>query len=97
MSVICPNCEGWGCASCKSEREAAKGGEQGLSPLEVEVEGLRAELTAAREARDVLRALLPRLVAAARDGYGHAKVQRGDCASCDAILDAEALLAGSPS
>lgn len=45
MSVICLGCEGWGCAQCKSEREAAKGGEQGASPLEVELAGLRAEVS----------------------------------------------------
>lgn len=50
--VICLNCEGWGCAQCKSEREAAKGGEQGLSPLEVELAAARAELVNVRAERD---------------------------------------------
>lgn len=54
--VICLNCEAMGspvCHLCRSEREAAAGGEQGLSPLEVEVEGLRAQLAAAQEAHRV--------------------------------------------
>jgi len=48
MSVICLNCEGWTCSQCKSEREAARGGEQGLSPLEIENAGLRTELATAK-------------------------------------------------
>lgn len=49
MSVICLNCEGWGCAQCKSERQAAQGGEQGLSPLEVELAELRPEAAMNRQ------------------------------------------------
>jgi hypothetical protein len=44
MAVICVNCEGWGCAACQYERTAARGGEQGPSALEVELEQLRAEV-----------------------------------------------------
>ena len=44
MSVICLNCDGWGCSQCKNEREAAKGGEQGPYALVVELAGLRAEI-----------------------------------------------------
>lgn len=43
MSVICVHCEGWGCLHCKTERKAAAGGEQGLSPLEIEVAELRTD------------------------------------------------------
>lgn len=41
MNVIC-NCNGMGCLQCRSDRAAAAGGEQGSSPLELEVEGWRA-------------------------------------------------------
>lgn len=64
--MICLNCEGWGCAQCKSERDAAKGGEQGLSPLEIEVAQLRADHDAwqkrALKAEDDLTLLAAELV-----------------------------------
>jgi len=50
--VICINCEGWGCIQCTYDRQAAKGGEQGPNPLEVQVETLRAELETVRGERD---------------------------------------------
>jgi hypothetical protein len=52
LSVICLNCEGWGCTQCRDERDASKGGEQGLSPLEIENDRLRAQLEEAQRERD---------------------------------------------
>lgn len=52
MSVICLSCDGWGCESCRLEREAAQGGEQGLTASELEVEQLRAALMVAKAERD---------------------------------------------
>lgn len=54
MAVICLNCDGWGCAQCKNEREAAQGGEQGPNALEVELAGLRVQLAEVTADRDRL-------------------------------------------
>ena len=43
MAVICLNCEGWDCAQCKLEREAAAGGEQGPTAEDLELVALRHE------------------------------------------------------
>lgn len=46
MSVICLQCDGWGCTRCVLERAEAAGGEQGPTAEELELQQLRAELTA---------------------------------------------------
>jgi chromosome segregation ATPase len=43
MAVICLNCEGWGCAQCKLERQAAAGGEQGPTAEDLDLIALRHE------------------------------------------------------
>lgn len=47
--VKCLNCDGWGCRECANEREAAKGGEQGPTALELQVEHLRGEVKRCRD------------------------------------------------
>lgn len=47
--TACINCEGWGCAQCAHEREAARGGEQGPTALELQVEHLRSEVKRCRD------------------------------------------------
>jgi hypothetical protein len=44
MSVICINCEGWGCMQCSYDRAAAAGGEQGLTADELKLQQLRTDL-----------------------------------------------------
>lgn len=48
MNIACLNCEGWGCAECKS----ARSGDQGLTTVEVELAEARAEIARLRGERD---------------------------------------------
>lgn len=57
MSVICVQCDGWGCTHCKNERAEAGGGEQGPTALELENDSLRRELAEVKDERDRLAEL----------------------------------------
>lgn len=95
MSVICLDCEGWGCAKCKHAREAAKGGEQGLSVGELEVRDLEEQLRKAR--RDLDLASASYVTAIAREHFANATM-RQELAEVrgqrDAALTELALLKG---
>ena len=89
MAVICLNCEGWGCEACKVDREAAKGGEQGPSPLDLQVQHLRDEVKRCRDGQGRLiaaRDQLEQLVVEQRDLLLVLRTQR------DALLAEVALL-----
>lgn len=89
------NCEGWGCAKCKLEREAATGGEQGLSVGELEVRDLEEQLRKARRDLDIASANY--VTAIAREHFANAAMrqQLGELRTqLDAALTELALLKG---
>lgn len=93
MSVICLNCDGWGCAQCKNERAAAAGGEQGPTSLELDLQLARAELAEARTRYEVSErdrnALAAEVAETTRikDAYGRALGRVEDALGIEHSLD----------
>lgn len=94
--VICLSCDGWGCESCRLEREAARGGEQGLTASELEVDQLRAKAAKLNSENLALLAAFPEYGSTGNElKEERARAERAEAELAEYRIELEVVKAGA--